>query len=93
MIATIAVKKPEVFQNYLAKTQEVAARYGAELLFRGKSNGSLTKHDSDHGLVVVVRFPSVEKITEWISSDDYQPLIPLRDEGADIKMSSYEIMS
>ena len=35
MIATITVKDPEKFQQYLAKTQEVAAPYGAELLFRG----------------------------------------------------------
>ena len=30
MIATITVKDPEKFQKYLAKTQEVAASYGAE---------------------------------------------------------------
>ena len=92
MIATITVKDPEKFQQYLAKTQEVAALYGAELLVRGKVDRSLTDHDKDHGLVVIVRFPSIEKINEWIDSEKYQPLIPLRNEGAEMKMTSYEVM-
>ena len=75
MIATITIKDQEKFQQYLAKTQEVAAAYGAELLFRGIVDGSLTNHDKDHGLAVIVRFPSIEKINEWIDSEEYQPLI------------------
>ncbi len=93
MIATITVKDPEKFQQYLAKTQEVAAPYGAELLFRGKVDRTLTGEDKDHGLAVIVRFPSIEKINEWYGSDEYQPLIALRDEGSDMKMTSYEILS
>lgn len=92
MIATITVKDQEKFQQYLAKTQKVAASYGAELLFRGKVDRSLTDHDKDHGLTVIVRFPSIEKINEWIDSEEYQPLIPLRDEGTDMKMTSYEVL-
>ena len=42
MIATITVKDPEKFQQYLARTQEVAAAYGAELLVRGKADRPLT---------------------------------------------------
>ena len=92
MIATAAVKNPEKFQQYLTKTQEVAAPYGAELLVRGKADRSLTDHDNNHDVVVVVRFPSIEKIEEWIGSDEYRPLIPLRDEGSDMKMTSYEVL-
>ena len=36
MIARITVKDAEKFQDYLAKTQPIAATYGAELLYRGK---------------------------------------------------------
>ncbi len=92
MIATITVKDSEKFQQYLARTQKVAAAYGAELLLRGKVDRSLTNHDKDHGLAVIVRFPSIEKINEWIDSEEYQPLIPLRDEGTDMKMISYEVL-
>ena len=93
MIATITIKNPEKFQHYLAKTQEVAAPYGAELLFRGKVDQTLTGEGTDHGLAVIVKFPSLEQINEWYRSDEYQPLIALRDEGADMKMTSYEVMA
>ncbi len=93
MIATITVKNPEKFQEYLTKTKEVAASYGAELLYRGKIDKTLTGEDTDHGLTVIVKFPSVEQIDEWYGSREYQPLIALREEGSDMKMTSYEVLS
>ena len=93
MIATITVNNPEKFQRYLTKTQEVAAPYGAELLFRGVVDKTLTGEDKDHRLAVIVGFPSLDKINEWYGSDAYQPLIALRDEGSDMKMTSYEILA
>jgi len=90
MIARITVKDPEKFQDYLAKTQRIAAPYGAELLLRGKVDRALNGSD-DHAITVVVKFPSIEKINEWYDSDAYQPLKALRDEGADMQMTSYAI--
>ena len=71
MIATINVKGPDKFQQYLAETQKVAAPYGAELMFRGKFDRTLTREDKDHGLAFIIQFPSVEKINEWYGSDEY----------------------
>ena len=93
IIATITIKDFEKFQQYLAKTQLVAAHYGAKLLVRGKADRSLTDHDKDHSLVVILRFPGLEKVNEWIDSEEYQSLIPLRDEGTEMKMTSYEVIS
>ena len=93
MIATINVKDPDKFQQYLAETQKVAAPYGAELMFRGKVDRTLTREDKDHGLAFIIQFPSVEKINEWYGSDEYQRLTALRDEGSDMKMTSYEVLS
>ena len=92
MNATVVVKDPEKFQQYLAKTQEVAKPYRAELLLRAKVDTTLTGGDNDHSLVVIVKFPSIEKIHEWYESDAYRLLIPLRDEGSQMKMTSYEIL-
>lgn len=93
MIATITVKDMEKFQTYLAETQKVAAPFGAKLLVRGKADQVLTGQATNHGLVVVVEFPSLEKIEEWHTSDSYRPLVPLREEAADIVMTSYQVMS
>ncbi len=52
----------------------------------------LTGENRDHDLAVIVRFPTLEKIDEWYGSVEYQPLISLRDEGTEMKMTSYEVM-
>ena len=93
MIAKITVKDPEKFQEYIAKTREVAATFGAELLYRGKADSVLTGESKDHGLTIIVKFPSLEKINEWYGSDAYRPLKALREEGADMHMTSYEVMA
>ncbi len=92
MIARITVKDPEKFQDYLAKTQQIAAPYGAELQYRGKVDRALNGND-DHAITIMVKFPSIEKINEWYDSDAYQPLKALRDEGADMQMTSYEALT
>ena len=91
MIARITVKDPAEFQEYLAKTQAVAAPYGAELVHRGKADKALTGESADHELAVIVKFPSLTKLDEWYGSDAYQPLKALRDAGADMRMTSYEV--
>ena len=91
MIARITVKDPAKFQEYLAKTQAVAAPYGAELVHRGKADKALTGESADHKLAVIVKFPSLAKLDEWYGSDAYQPLKALRDAGTDMRMTSYEV--
>lgn len=89
MIARITVKDPQKFQDYLARTQQVAAPHGAELLYRGKVERALTGGGNDHELAVVVKFPSTADIDAWFDSDAYQALTSLRDAGADMQMTSY----
>jgi len=93
MIARIAVKDPEKLQDYFAKTRQVAERYGAELLYRGKVDRALTGESKDHSLTVIVKFPSLEKLNEWYGSEAYRPLKALREEAADMQMTSYEVMA
>ncbi|MGI9464024.1 MAG: DUF1330 domain-containing protein, partial [Aestuariivirgaceae bacterium] len=90
MIARITVKDPQKFQEYLAASRQIATRYGAELLYRGSANRALNG-DDDHALVVIAKFPSAQDIDDWFASDAYQPLAALRDQGADMQMTSYEI--
>ena len=89
MIATITVKNPENFRDYLTKVQTVAAPYGAEMMFRGNANEVLTGENGDHQIVVIVKFPSVNAINQWYDSDEYQALIPIREKGAEMKITTY----
>ena len=91
MIARMTVKDPQAFQEYLAKVRDVAAPYGAEPAFRGKADKVLTGGETDHELVLVVTFPSLDRIDAWYASPEYQALKPLRDRGADAQITSYEV--
>jgi len=42
-------------------------------------------------MLVVVKFPSSEALSGWYASDEYQALVPLREEAADMTIVSYEI--
>ena len=61
-------------------------------MYRGKVDRALNGESYGHGLTIIVKFPSLEKINEWYGSDAYQPLKALRAEGADMQMTSYEVM-
>jgi len=91
MIATITVKNRAKFQEYLTKTQQAAAPFGAELVHRGTVDRVLTDEEPDHQLTVIVKFPSTEAVDQWYGSNAYQALIPLRQDGTDMKMVSYEV--
>ena len=93
MIARISIKNPEKFQEYISKTTQVAKTFGAELVYRGKTDKALNGESADHGLTIIVKFPSLDKINEWYGSDAYQPLKALRDEGSVMEMTSYEVMA
>lgn len=90
MIAQITVTDPATFQQYMAKTQEAARPYGAEMVSRGTVGRRLTGTALDHQMTVIVRFPSLERIDAWHDSPEYQDLVALREAGAKIVMTSYE---
>jgi uncharacterized protein (DUF1330 family) len=92
MIAKISVKNPTKLKEYIEKTFQIAAPYGAELLARGTIEQVLTGETKNHDRVVVVKFPSVDNIMAWHESTEYQQLIPLRTEGAHIEMTSYQLI-
>jgi uncharacterized protein (DUF1330 family) len=92
MVAKITVKKAPKFKEYIEKTFQVAAPYGAELLARDTTEQVLTGETKNHDRLVIVKFPSVENIEAWYGSNEYQQLVPLREAGADIEMTSYQVV-
>lgn len=89
MISTIKVKQPEKLQEYLPKVSQLGSRHGAELVFKGPVKGAIAGAE-DHQMVVVVRFPSVADIDALFASDEYQPLLALREEAADMTIIKYQ---
>jgi uncharacterized protein (DUF1330 family) len=59
------------------------------LILRGKLCSVLSGNHM-HLDTVVIRFPDLEALNNWHSSPEYQSLIPLRQEAADMELLSYE---
>ena len=92
MVSRIKVRDPAKLRQYLQAVQKLAAPYGAEMVFRGTRKKTIGG-DDDNAMVVVVRFPDAESIDALFSSDAYRPLEALREEAAEMQMTSYETLA
>jgi uncharacterized protein (DUF1330 family) len=92
MISQVTVTDKEKFESYLANTRSVAAKYGAKPVAIGTQPKILNGESDGHHMVFVVEFESMERLDAWHSSDEYQALVSLRDEGSDQRMLAYQGM-
>lgn len=90
MIARITTRDPAKLTEYMSKTKQVAAEFGAEMVGRGQAARTLNGA-GDHETVVIARFPSLERLEAWYDSEAYRPLKALRDVAADMHMTAYSL--
>ena len=83
LIATAAIKNPEKMQEYAQKSMATIAAFGGDPVVRGKVIGTFSG-DSKYEMTAVVNFSDIQTIDNWYQSADYQALILLRDEAADV---------
>lgn len=89
MMATFNVKDPQKLQEYMQKSKQLASTYGAELLIKGDKSRALNElHPLGH-VAVIVKFPGDEQLNAWFDSPEYQAIVPLRNDAADMNMVSY----
>lgn len=93
MISQVTVTERTKFENYLEKTKSIAAKYGGRPVAIGTKPKMLNGEDDGHQMVFVIEFDSMAVLENWHSSDEYQSLIPLREEGSDQRMTAYEAMT
>ena len=89
-IANVSVKNPEKFQEYAQKSGATFAAYGGAPLARGKVAGNLVG-SSEHQAAAVIKFPDLDSLNNWFNSPEYQALVPLRDQAADMIITNYQI--
>jgi uncharacterized protein (DUF1330 family) len=87
-VASVAVKNPGKFQEYAQKAGATFSAHGGEVVLRGRAESALAGVLA-HQAVGIVRFPSMAALTAWFHSPEYQALIPLRDEAADMALITY----
>ena len=93
MISQVTVTDKEKFESYLAKTRSLATKYGASPVAIGAQPKMLNGESDGHQMVFVIEFESMETLDNWHSSDEYQGLVSLREEGSDQHMVAYEAMT
>ena len=76
-IANVEVTDPKEWETYRTEVTATVAAYDGDFLARG---GSLVSLDGEQPLplLVLVRFPSMQRAKEWFHSEEYRPLSALR---------------
>jgi uncharacterized protein (DUF1330 family) len=90
LAVNITVKDAAKFDTYFSQGIPTVADAGGKLQSKGV-NPEVLDGTNPHKVIVLFRFENQAKISEWYNSDDYQAVIPLRNEGADTVFTSYEI--
>jgi uncharacterized protein (DUF1330 family) len=84
IIGHVTVKDGEKWQEYCSKVPATLEPWGGELVFRGNLSLVLSGNNT------VIRFPDLQSLTDWHSSTQYQALVALREEAADVDLIAYE---
>ncbi|MFT6951157.1 MAG: hypothetical protein ACJAUL_002301 [Paraglaciecola sp.] len=89
VIGNITVIDQDKWSEYCKKVPTTLGPWEGELVFRGKKLAVLGG-EYQHSDTVVIRFPNIEALNNWFNSDDYQALIPVREQAAIIDLISYQ---
>ena len=82
LIVQVDVRDPELYKTYTAQTPAALEKHGGRMLVRAGRWESL-EGQAPRARVVVIEFPSFEGAKAWYDSEDYGPLIPLRQSASD----------
>lgn len=81
IIVGLTPKDADELQRYGAKVPSTLAKFSGEVLIKGaveQLHGEFA-----HKVQVILMFPSKEHAQNWYNSEEYQALIPTRDQGMD----------
>lgn len=86
IVAEITVSDAETYDEYVERSGPVLHQYGARLLVHGFcADGDVIVKEGGRAFerLVVVEFESLDRVTEFYHSEDYQQVIGLRHASAD----------
>jgi len=89
LIAQVNVTDPETFAQYSSRVPGVIEQYGGRYLVRGGATEAVEGSWMPARLVVV-EFPSMEQLKRFYHSNEYAPLIELRNQSARTDMTFAE---
>jgi len=84
LVAHITVKDRNKWGEYTQKASQTINAVGGEVLFKDE-NPEILAGQADPRTCVVLRFPDKAVLTQWYHSSEYQSLVPLREQAADVQ--------
>ncbi len=88
-IGRIRIKDATAWEKYRSRVGATIAQYGGEVMFRGGLQQAFSGAN-DHDNVVALRFADMEAANRWHDSPEYQALIPIREQGAEVSLVLYQ---
>ncbi|MCE7998861.1 MAG: DUF1330 domain-containing protein [Rhodobiaceae bacterium] len=76
-MAFVDIKDREHYAKYEAGFMDALAPFGAEILAADEEPNVL-EGEAPKGRIVLIRFPSADKLDAWYNSDAYQAILPFR---------------
>ena len=89
IVGQMTVKNETKWTEYRSQVLATLTLFGGELVFRGNQVRALSG-ECPHADIVVIRFPSLVDADSWHNSAAYQALLPIRQEAADVVLTTYE---
>lgn len=86
VVVLAKIKNPEKLAEYSKAASPIVAKYEGKFVTRAPIVESLTQN-SDFDRFVMIEFPNPDIPRTWYQSPEYQALIPLREEGAEMIFS------
>ena len=89
LVVDIDVKDQDAYEEYRRLAPPIIEKYGGRYLVRG---GAATALEGEWDLhrIVVLEFPSAERATAMLTSDEYAPVGEIRHRAADSKIFMVE---
>lgn len=86
VVVLARIKNAEKLAEYSKAAAPIVASYEGKFVTRAPIVESLSKN-SDYERYVLIEFPNPDTPRVWYNSPEYQALIPLREEGAEMIFS------
>ena len=91
VIGQITIKDMQKWEAYKAQVPKTLESFNASVVLRGKAVESLDGNDN-YTDIVVLEFDTFAEAKKWYTSTNYQKLIPLRKEAANVVLKIYDAM-
>lgn len=81
MIIESKVKDREKYDQYIEQVLPIVEKFGGRYHVRGENIRAFGSWKPER--IIVIEFSSESQVQDWLASEEYKTIAPLRDAGAD----------